>query len=100
MAVRVVTQTYANASHYCMDATTRTAQSRTGGEVKIKLRPFMTPNFVLQELSPGSRSEGYQQGPSYPLSDVPAEDLAAMCDEFRAEIFRKAGKTDPTPPAQ
>lgn len=65
----------------------------------IKLRPFSTPNFVMQEMPPGSRIEGFKELPSYPLRDVPAEDLAEMCDEFRAEVFRKAGKADPALPA-
>jgi hypothetical protein len=67
--------------------------------MKIKLKPFMTPNFVIQDMPRGSRSDGFKEAPSYPLKDVPTEDLAAMCDAFRAEIFRKAGKPDPTPPA-
>lgn len=49
----------------------------------------------MQEMPPGSRSEGFKESPSYPLKDVPAEDLAEMCDAFRAEVFRKAGKADP-----
>lgn len=33
--------------------------------------------------------------PSYALSDLDADTLSKMCDEFRAEIFEKAGKEDP-----
>lgn len=64
--------------------------------MKIKLRPFIVPNFVLLETGVGRRQDGFKESPSYPLKDVPAEDLAQLCDEFRAEVFRKAGKIDPT----
>jgi hypothetical protein len=33
--------------------------------------------------------------PKWSLKEVDAETLAKMCDDFRAEIFRKAGKPDP-----
>ncbi len=59
--------------------------------MNIKLKPFNVPNFALQQMPAGHRNDV----PSYPLKDIPAEDLAELCDTFRAEIFRKAGKTDP-----
>lgn len=63
--------------------------------MEIKLKPFMTPNYVIQEAPARSRQEGFVSAPSFPLSDVDAETLSRMCEEFRSEIFRKAGKTDP-----
>jgi hypothetical protein len=33
--------------------------------------------------------------PKWSLKEVDAETLAKMCDDFRAEIFRKAEKPDP-----
>lgn len=59
--------------------------------MKIKLQPFSTPNFVIQQMPSRPR----QDAPSYQLSEVDAEVLAAMCDAFRAEVFRKTGKPDP-----
>lgn len=64
-------------------------------KVKIDLLPFTTPNYVLQRMPPRPRQDGLTFAPKYPLCDVPADDLAALCDQFRAEIFRKAGKSDP-----
>lgn len=65
--------------------------------MQIKLKPFQTPNFAIQEVPPTTRQEGFTAAPSWPLSDVDAPTLAQMCDEFRAEVFRKAGKDDPSP---
>jgi len=63
--------------------------------MKIKLKPFNTPNFVIQEAAPKPRQEGFHEPPKYHLREIPEEDLDDLCNEFRAEIFRKAGKKDP-----
>lgn len=56
----------------------------------IRLRPWTTPGFGHIESSPGVDAK-----PSIPLKDIPAEELDRLCNEFRAEVFRKAGKKDP-----
>lgn len=63
--------------------------------MKIKLRPFSIPNFVIQEMPPRTKQEGFSNAPSYYLSEVDAETLSDMCDKFREEIFKKAQKEDP-----
>lgn len=67
--------------------------------MEIKLRPFNVPDEVRPILPPGRREDGIQFHPGFPLKDVPAEDLDRLCTEFRAEVFRKAGKPDPVPAA-
>lgn len=62
--------------------------------MKIELQPFLTPNFVIGKMAPRPRQDGLGEAPKWALKDVPAEDLARLCDEFRAEVFRKAGKVD------
>lgn len=64
-------------------------------EIKVKLRPWLVPSFVSIKQPARPRQEGLQESPSLPLSEIPAETLADMCDDFRAEVFRKAGKRDP-----
>lgn len=61
----------------------------------IKLKPFNVPSFAIQEIPAGSRQEGFTQAPSYPLSDLGADTLDALCAEFRSSVFAKAGKMDP-----
>jgi hypothetical protein len=56
--------------------------------LSLEFEPFMTPNFVRV---------ANQEGKAFPLKDLPPEALSALCDEFRREVFRKAGKTDPHP---
>lgn len=63
--------------------------------MKIELLGFATPNFVIQKTPARPRQEGITEAPKYALSEIPAEDLASLCDRFRSEIFRKAGKLDP-----
>lgn len=64
-------------------------------KMEIKLKPWQVPNFVVQETTPGKRHDGFKECPSYSLDQVSAETLAELCDEFRREIFNKAGKKDP-----
>lgn len=64
-------------------------------DFKIKLRPWIVPNFATIEGRPGSRQDGWKDASGIPISELPAETLAQMADEWRAELFDKAGKKDP-----
>lgn len=66
--------------------------------MKIKFQPWMVPNFCVMQMPPTKRQDGFKPAPSFALADVDRETLAQMCDDFRAEIFRKAGKSDPASP--
>ncbi len=63
--------------------------------MNVPLAPFTTPNFVSFQMPARPRQEGMAHAVGLPIAQVPAEDLAKLCDDFRAEVFRKAGKTDP-----
>ena len=65
-------------------------------EMLVKLRPWRVPNFVTQEAPIRERQDGFSESPTVSIKDVPAQTLAAMCDEFRQEVFSKAGKADLT----
>lgn len=64
--------------------------------MNIALRPFTTPNYVLVQRATSDDFWSAIATPSWPLAEVPVEDLAKLCDDFRAEVFKKAGKKDPT----
>lgn len=68
--------------------------------MRVKLRNFTTPNFAVMEMPPGQRGDGFVQAPSFRLSLLEPEELADLCDRFRAEVFKKAGKSDPRHTAQ
>ena len=63
--------------------------------MKVELKPWMVPNFVTAKMSSRIRQEGYIEGMKWALVEVDADALAEQCDQFRAEVFRKAGKPDP-----
>lgn len=67
----------------------------TNPNISLKLRPFIVPNFVSVEALPKQRQDGVSFPCTFPLCAVGEDELSRMCDEFRAEIFKKAGKTDP-----
>lgn len=75
--------------------------------ISFKIKPFQVPNFAIVEV-PKSQQETVYRGDersfnaasagstiSIPLSDVDAESLSDLCDEFRKSVFEKAGKKDP-----
>lgn len=62
---------------------------------EVELRPFTTPNFVIQRMAPVKREEGFKEAPKYALSELEPSVLSELCDTFRREIFEKAGKADP-----
>lgn len=66
--------------------------------LEIELQPFRTPNFALAKEMPGKRQEGFTETPKYPLSDLDPYTLDRLCRDFRKEVFKKAGKSEP--PAQ
>lgn len=61
--------------------------------MNIKPRPFLVPNFVFEEHDGTLR--GAIQARSFPLRELDADELAELCRQFRAEVFRKAGRIDP-----
>ena len=63
--------------------------------MEIELRPFSTPNFVIQVVPARPRQDGWMEAPKYALSEVDVDTLSDLCDTFRKEIFAKAGKPDP-----
>lgn len=65
-------------------------------KIEVKLKPFSTPNFVLQKFDHGEvPSSVREQDISYPLSAVDADSLSMLCDQFRKDVFQKAQKKDP-----
>ncbi len=63
--------------------------------LQIELQPFLVPNFVRAVGKPGKREDGLQEPHAYPLSDLDPSTLDRLCSDFRDEVFRKAGKSQP-----
>lgn len=59
-------------------------------ELKVKLRPFSTPNFVLAEPKVGQRQDGFTKSPSFHLSELDESTLIEMCDQFKADVLAKS----------
>ena len=63
--------------------------------IEVKLKPFSVPNFVIVEVESNPRQEGFKESPKYSLSDLDANTLEKLCEEFTVEVFKKAGKQRP-----
>jgi len=64
-------------------------------KLEFDICSFAVPTTVLFRWVPRPRQGGFHQHEPIPLADVPADVLSAMCDEFRAGVFSRAGKDDP-----
>jgi len=64
-------------------------------KMEVDLVPMTVPNYVIAVTPPGKRQDGFAEGPKYKLSELSEQVLSQLCNEFRAEIFKKAGKDDP-----
>jgi hypothetical protein len=63
--------------------------------IKLKLRPVTVPNFVSVDEPAHPREEGIGEGHKFAITELDAEVLEALCVQFRADLFKNAGKTDP-----
>ncbi len=64
--------------------------------LEVELQPFVTPNFVRAKAPTRPREEGLVEAPTYPLSDLDSRTLDKLCEQFKTEVFKKAGK-EPLP---
>jgi hypothetical protein len=66
-------------------------------EVKVKLRPFTVPNFVIVEEAPRARQEGFRESPKYALHELDDETIRELIDEFRKNVWAKvsSGRAGP-----
>lgn len=63
--------------------------------LEVALQPFQVPNFVRPVAKPGKKEDGFSETVAYPLSDLDSLTLDRLCEQFRNEVFRKAGKKQP-----
>jgi len=63
--------------------------------IKLQIKPFRTPNFVIPAQPIGQRQDGFKNAIGIPLADLDAETLNEMCEAFKVELFKKANLTPP-----
>ncbi len=61
----------------------------------VEVNSFVVPDSLSVRPKPGRRDDGFMTPQLIPLSELEAAVLADLCDEFRREVFRIAGKEDP-----
>lgn len=67
--------------------------------VLVEIEPFYAPDYVcVSNMSLANVVETTAPKPTIPLSALDSDALWALCDEFRAAVFRKAGKELPPDP--
>lgn len=64
-------------------------------KIEVKLKPFQVPNFVLAETEAKPKQEGMTEAPKYALSELDADTLEALCEEFTKSVFERSGKRRP-----
>ncbi len=64
-------------------------------KITIELQSFNTPNYVSVLPKQGVRQDGMVESPKWHINELDATTLSEMCDQFRHDVFTKAGKVDP-----
>ena len=59
-------------------------------KVTVEIRPFPIPTALSLRADQGDTTVA-----TVGLSQIDADTLSALCDEFRAAVFEAAGTTDP-----
>jgi hypothetical protein len=70
------------------DKTSMTLPTR---HITIPIKPFVVPSYV----SAAESVDVVRKDTNFPLSEVDADALSQLCDDWRAAVFKKAGKDDP-----
>lgn len=62
--------------------------------VEIKLLPFTVPNCVISDkkIDPNNSSSFSVY---FKLEELTEKTLSDLCNEFRRDVFKRAGKVDP-----
>lgn len=65
-------------------------------KIELNLKPFLVPSYVDVVQEPKLREDGFSpEIPKFALGDLDSTALNQMCEEFTANVFKKAGKTRP-----
>ena len=60
----------------------------------IRRTALLVSSATVQRLY-DINEDGWQELPSFALADLDSQTLNDLCDQFRDEVFRKAGKSPP-----
>jgi hypothetical protein len=61
-------------------------------EMKMKLKPWLSPNYAQVEMPPRPRQDGPKEPPSLHVSELSAEALDGLAEQWLADLYTKAGK--------
>jgi hypothetical protein len=64
--------------------------------VSEKINKFSVPDYVFPEGQVLPKPKGTIMSTIYGLSELDENTLSALCDQFRIDVFLKAGKVDPS----
>lgn len=64
-------------------------------KIEVELKPFQVPNYVLTVSTADKWEDGFREMPKYHLSELSANTLERLCEDFTREVFKKAGKSRP-----
>ena len=62
--------------------------------IELAVAPFQVPTATAAVLPEASGRRLGQQGPAILLRDLSEDVLSALCDKFRADVFKNAGIDD------
>ncbi len=67
--------------------------------IKLEVKSFAVPDNAILVMPPYIQPPidggGGRCNIEIPLKEIDEADLSVLCNQFRAEVFKKANKTDP-----
>ena len=63
-------------------------------KIDLEVAPFQVPTAAAAMLPSASARRLGQTGPAILLGDLPENVLSELCDRFRYDVFKAAGKED------
>jgi hypothetical protein len=65
----------------------------------VRYRTWNAPSFATIDTGPGRREDGFRQGPTTHVAELPAEVLHALASAWLADLYGKARKPAPSLPS-
>ena len=67
-------------------------------QISLNLQPFSVPDCIHDAAPPARRQDDYHEpqlkGRAFRLSELDENTLLRMCEDFKREVFRRAGKIE------
>jgi len=73
----------------------RPSTSSSNATMAFTMRPWLAPNFATVDMPAAPKQDGMRDLPTFHVSDLPVETLDQLAEQWRVDLYVKAGKPLP-----